>query len=159
MMDWPPLVLSLILGLILFLLFFYFLLNSRPSLFPPGPPNLPLIGAYPFLSGNGPEKYFGPEVRKVKVCSQSAALALTFNLKYFGLELQISPSSLSQRTDLGLTSGVLFWPSHWSVRRFLPNHRPQRLASCQESFCKRRVLWSAQVRQVFYDSRCKASVF
>ena len=87
-MDWPPLVLSLILGLILLLLFFYFLLNSRPSLFPPGPPNLPLIGAYPFLSGNGPEKYFGPEVRKVKVCSQSDDLALTLNLKYFGPEVR-----------------------------------------------------------------------
>ena len=63
-MDWPSFVLSLFLGFIFLLLFFYFLLYSRPSLFPPGPPNLPLLGAYPFLSGNGPEKYFGPEVIK-----------------------------------------------------------------------------------------------
>ena len=63
-MDWPSFVLSLFLGFIFLLLFFYFLLYSRPSLFPPGPPSLPLIGTYPFLSGNGPEKYFGPEVIK-----------------------------------------------------------------------------------------------
>ena len=62
-MDWPSFVLSLFLGFIFLLLFFYFLLFSRPSLFPPGPPSLPLIGTYPFLSGNGPEKYFGPEVK------------------------------------------------------------------------------------------------
>merc|ERR1712032_988509 len=61
-MDWPSFVLSLVLGFIFLLLFFYFLLYSRPSLFPPGPPSLPLLGAYPFLSGNGAEKYFGPEV-------------------------------------------------------------------------------------------------
>merc|ERR1719341_1274291 len=61
-MDWPSFVLSLFLGFIFLLSFFYFLLYSRPSLFPPGPPSLPLIGTYPFLSGNGPEKYFGPEV-------------------------------------------------------------------------------------------------
>merc|ERR1719222_1803560 len=61
-MDWPSFVLSLLLGFLFLLLSFYFVLHSRPSLFPPGPPNLPLLGAYPFLSGNGPEKYFGPEV-------------------------------------------------------------------------------------------------
>ena len=63
-MDWPPFVLSLVLGFIFLFLFSYFLLFSRPSLFPPGPPSLPLLGSYPFLSGNGPEKFFGPEVRR-----------------------------------------------------------------------------------------------
>merc|ERR1712032_624695 len=78
-MDWPSFVLSLVLGFIFLLLFFHFLLYSRPSLFPPGPPSLPLLGAYPFLSGNGTEKYFGPEV-----CSfgpvQASMLAPTLQL-------------------------------------------------------------------------------
>ena len=73
-MDWPSFVLSLVLGFIFLLLFFYFLLYLRPSFFPPGPPSLPLLGAYPFLSGNGAEKYFGPEVRKQHQLSEKGQI-------------------------------------------------------------------------------------
>ena len=84
MMDWPSFVLSLLLGFLFLLLSFYFVLHSRPSLFPPGPPNLPLLGAYPFLSGNGPEKYFGPEVRESNTESFEKGESHNFQVCSFG---------------------------------------------------------------------------
>jgi hypothetical protein len=37
-------------------------LFSKPPNFPPGPPHLPIIGSFPFLSGSGVEKYVGNAV-------------------------------------------------------------------------------------------------
>ena len=121
-MDWLSFVLSLVLGFVFLLLSFYFLLVSRPSQFPPGPPNLPLIGAYPFLSGCGLEKFFGPQVQE---------------------------ATLKKKVVHSFT-GLFLWPGDWSLCRLVPHNCPQRLAPRQESFCKRGVLRPSQVKRLWF---------
>jgi hypothetical protein len=64
MEDWSlgSLVPGWSLGLLLLLLLLLRRLAARPALFPPGPTSLPLIGSYPFLKGEGVERFLGRQV-------------------------------------------------------------------------------------------------
>ena len=118
------------------LLFFVLASKRRPVNFPPGPPrwrkiepkyilfvplgppSLPVIGSYPFLSGPGIERLFGTQVK------------LRTNAT--------GPIDVSH-------PGLLLWPHHGHVHGFLPSRRRERLAACKNPLCKRGVLGQNQV--------------
>ena len=119
------------------LLFFVLASKRRPVNFPPGPPrwrkikpqyffkklplgppSLPVIGSYPFLSGPGIERLFGTQVRLRTNAIGSIAVSHT---------------------------GLLLWPNHRHVHGLLPPRRRERLAACKNPLCKRGVLGQNQV--------------
>lgn len=55
---------SAVLGLLLLLLLR--LATSKPHLYPPGPPALPVVGSWPFLWGLKPDKFLGAQVAETK---------------------------------------------------------------------------------------------
>ena len=85
---------------------------------PLGPPSLPVIGSYPFLSGPGIERLFGTQVRLRTNAIGSIAVSHT---------------------------GLLLWPNHRHVHGLLPSRRRERLAACKNPLCKRGVLGQNQV--------------
>ena len=119
------------------LLFFVLASKRRPVNFPPGPPrwrqiepkyvfkklplgppSLPVIGSYPFLSGPGIERLFGTQVRLRTITTGSIAVVYP---------------------------GLLLWPNHGHVHGLLPPRRRERLAACKKPLCKRGVLGQNQV--------------
>ena len=85
---------------------------------PLGPPSLPVIGSYPFLSGPGIERLFGTQVRLRTNAIGSIAVSHT---------------------------GLLLWPNHGHVHGLLPSRRRERLAARKKPLCKRGVLGQNQV--------------
>ena len=59
-MEASLVLLSLVLGLLLLLLLR--LATSKPHLFPPGPPAIPVLGSWPFLWGLKSDKFLGAQV-------------------------------------------------------------------------------------------------